>query len=81
MDNIEIGVLGTERSSSIKVQIKEWKGKTFVDMRSWFKGTSGDWYPTKKGLFVAENNISDLITMLEKAEQELKTRTTAGAKS
>ena len=75
MSNIEIGVLGTERSNSIKVNISEWKGKTYVDVRNWFKNKSGDWCPTKKGLFVSEDNISSLITMLEQAEQKLKAPT------
>ena len=70
--NQEIGILGTEKTQSIKVQIKDYKGRTYVDMRAWFKGTDGTWYPTKKGLFVAEDKISSLITFLEQAEATLK---------
>ncbi len=70
--NKEIGILGTEKTQSIRVQIKDYKGKTYVDMRQWFKGTDGIWYPTKKGLFVAEDKISSLITYLEQAEATLK---------
>jgi hypothetical protein len=71
--NQEIGTLGTERTNAIKVGIKEWKGKTYVDIRNWFKGTDNEWHPTQKGLFVAVEKISDLITMIEKAEAILKT--------
>ena len=70
--NKEIGVLGTEHSNSIKVNITEWKGKTYVDVRNWFKNKAGEWCPTQKGLFIHVDNISPFITMLEQAEQEVK---------
>ena len=71
MIDTEIGTLGTERTNAIKVNIKDWKGKTFVDIRNWYKDSKNEWRPTQKGLFVAEQNISTLVTMLEQAEAAL----------
>ena len=68
----EIGTLGMEKTNAIKVGIKEWKGKTYVDIRNWYKGTDSAWHPTQKGLFIPVDKISELITLVERAEAELK---------
>lgn len=69
-----VGTLGTEKKQAIKVNIKEWNGLTYVDIRTHYTGSDNAWYPTKKGLFVCEDKISELITLLEQAEMALKSK-------
>lgn len=69
--NQVIGSVGLEKKQVVKVSIKEWKGGTYVDIRTHYTGTDGQWYPTQKGLFINKDKISELITALEHAEQAL----------
>ena len=37
---------------TIKVEVKEFKGKTYLDIRTYFEGYDGDLRPTKKGVTI-----------------------------
>lgn len=69
--NLEVGVIQTEAKNSIQVNIKEWKGSTYVDIRTYYKGSNEVWFPTPKGVFIPIVAFSQLISLLEKAECEL----------
>ena len=66
-----IGTLGTDKTKSLKVSIEEFKGTTGVDIREWYMGTDNNLHPTRKGLRIQLNMISQLITYLEQAEKLL----------
>jgi len=75
MQDMELGSIGGEKTNSythsVKVDIREWNGEFGVDLRRWQKfGT--EWKPTKKGIRLRANEISQAITFLERAEAELK---------
>ena len=36
----------------IRVQWREWEGKTYLDCRAFYENDEGAWKPTKKGLFM-----------------------------
>jgi len=68
----EIGSI--EKTAKLKtiVRIVEFKEKTYVDARQFFQTDKGDWIATKKGISVRLDQLSEFITLLEKAEALLK---------
>lgn len=60
---------GTDK---IIVQVKEFKGKTYVDVRTHFENDQGEMVPTKKGLSLTPENIDELIDFLQKAKGSLE---------
>ena len=56
------------------VQINEFKGKRYIDVRKYFvdKATGKD-IPTKKGISIAMDELDELINLLSKVE-ELKAK-------
>jgi hypothetical protein len=71
----EIGMVGSEKTNTqaIKIGIREWKGRTGVDIRRHFK-MGADWAPTTKGVWLQINEVKEAITLLERAEAELTKR-------
>lgn len=62
----------------IKFSVKKYKGRQFLDLRLWFKGEEDtEFRPTKKGLFLALDQFSELrkgVERLGKAVEKLRTR-------
>ena len=73
VNDVELGVIGSEKTNThaVKVAIREWNGELGVDIRRWFK-FGNEWKATSKGIRLRSNEISEAITFLERAEQELK---------
>lgn len=75
MKDMELGSIGGEKTHTnthkVEVAIREWNGEFGVDLRRWQK-FGNDWKPTKKGIRLRPNEISEAITFLERAEAELK---------
>lgn len=55
----------TER---VQIEMKNYKGKDYMDIRVYFKAETGDWLPTKKGVTIAANKLNEFIESF-KAEQ------------
>lgn len=51
----------------VRASITVFKGKQYVDLRIYYKGDDGEFYPSKKGLTLA----LDLFSELEQAVQKL----------
>ncbi len=60
---------GTDK---IIVQVKEFKGKTYVDVRTHFENDQGEMVPTKKGISLTPENLDELIDFLQEAKKALK---------
>jgi hypothetical protein len=60
----------------VHITRREFKGKEYVDVRKFFKGSEGGqekWYPTKKGISFALGDVNELIKGLcDVAEMEAK---------
>jgi hypothetical protein len=71
--DIELGTIGNVKTNThaVKVLINEWNGELGVDLRRWFK-LGSDWKATTKGIRLRPAEISEAITYLERAEQEMK---------
>lgn len=70
----ESNVLATiPRSSTeeIHIQINEYKGKKYLDLRVFYTTDEGaSWSPTKKGITLPPEKLQDLIDAVEKAKEE-----------
>jgi hypothetical protein len=64
----EIQKTGTDR---IIVTVKEFKGKTYVDVRNFFENDEGEMVPTKKGVSLTPENLDELIRILGEAKKQL----------
>jgi hypothetical protein len=53
-------------TDKIVVSLKEYKGRQYVDIRTWFYGEKGDCLPTKKGVTLSQKQVSELIAVLSK---------------
>ncbi len=64
----EIQKTGTDR---IIVTVKEFKGKTYIDVRNFFENDEGEMVPTKKGVSLTPENLDELIRLLGEAKKQL----------
>lgn len=67
----EIQKTGTDR---IIVTVKEFKGKTYIDVRNFFENDDGEMVPTKKGVSLTPENLDELIRLLGEAKKQLSTQ-------
>ena len=65
---------GTDK---IIVNIKEFKGKTYVDIRTYFENDQGEMVPTKKGVSLTPENLDEIIILLQSAKKEMAGQTPA----
>jgi hypothetical protein len=65
---IEIGKFFKNRKGDIVVvQIKEFEGATFLDIRQFFTGDDGVSRPTKKGIAIGLRKLDELADLINKA--------------
>ena len=64
----EIQKLGTDK---IIVTVKEFKGKTYIDVRNFYENDDGEMMPTKKGISLTPENLDALIRLLGEAKKQL----------
>ncbi len=68
-----LAMIPRSATEELHVQIKEYKGKKYVDLRIYYTtDNGGNWNPTKKGVTVAPENLELLKTALEKAQKEFE---------
>ena len=54
----------------VRVQLQEFKGKSYVDIRTWLENVKGEWIATPKGLTLSIELLPQLIAALKKADEE-----------
>ena len=54
----------------IIVTVKEFKGKQYIDMRTYFENQEGEWIPTKKGISLTLDNLDEAIKLLQQAKKK-----------
>lgn len=60
-------------TEEIQVQLSEYKGKKFLDLRIFYTTDGGNsWLPTKKGVAVYPENLDALKEAIEIAQKELE---------
>lgn len=59
-------------TEEIQVQLSEYKGKKFLDLRIFYTTDAGNtWNPTKKGVAVYPESLDQLKEAIEIAQKEL----------
>jgi hypothetical protein len=56
-------------NDKIIVTVKEFKGKQYIDLRTYFENDQGEWIPTKKGISLTPDNLDEMIQFLQKAKE------------
>ena len=70
-----IGEIVKTNSVKTMIRLTDFKGRNLLDVRDFFKPkNSNDFTPTKKGICLDVDKVSDLINLLEKAEASLAGR-------
>jgi len=73
MPDVLIGSIKKNDTTETRMTISDFKGKKSINIREWYKTDKmADWAPTKKGVNIATGSASDLVSLAEKAEDELK---------
>ena len=55
---------------SVKIHVQTFKGKPYVDIRTWIENDKGEWIATPKGLTLSIELLPALIAALQKADEE-----------
>ena len=68
-----LAVIPRTDTEQIQVQLSEYKGKKFLDIRIFYTTDNGDtWNPTKKGVAVSPENMTELKEAIEIAQKEFE---------
>lgn len=60
-------------TEEIHVQINEYKGKKYLDLRVYYTTDDGiNWNPTKKGITIPPDKLSEFREAIEIAEKEFE---------
>ena len=55
---------------SVKIHVQTFKGKDYVDIRTWIQDDQDEWKATPKGLCLHVEILPALIAALQKADEE-----------
>ena len=60
-------------TEELRVQINEYKGKKYLDLRIFYTTDNGaSWNPTKKGVTVSPESLEEFKTAVELAQKEFE---------
>lgn len=54
----------------IQVELKEYRKKQYLDIRTYYRSDDGDWKPTKKGVTIPPDSMEDLVQAVNKINEE-----------
>ena len=64
-----IGEFQKNTAELVKVSWETYKGSSFVDIRSHYEDSAGEWKPTKNGIAIPKDKIESLIELLQDAHK------------
>lgn len=59
------------RGEIIRVELSEYKGSTFLNIRVWYTDKEGEYKPTQKGVSFTLDQFEDLKKAIEEAEDKI----------
>ncbi len=66
-----LGTVDKNSREQIRVRAAEYAGHLYIDVRAWWRSKDGDdWKPSKKGVTLKPELISELIEVLRKVENK-----------
>ena len=72
---IVIGEIAVSDTNKTVVSLDEYKGRKRLDIRDWFKKDNmKEWVRTKRGVCINITSVSNLVSLLEKAEDAILRR-------
>jgi len=71
---MEIGQIEKNGLNKIIVEVKEFKGCRFVDIRVHYLADDGKYKPSKKGIALSLENIDKALDLLTMASKKLKNK-------
>jgi hypothetical protein len=58
-DLVNIGQIELTATQKLIFSISNFRGKKYIDIRTWFQDQAGDWKPTKKGIHFSIDKFQD----------------------
>ena len=68
MNDVQIGVVEKSSMDQIRVAIRFFENKRYIDVRTFIKDDRGQWLPTKKGITLQPDTLRELIPLLNQAD-------------
>ena len=56
----------------IRVSINVFKGRQYIDIRTYYKGSDGEYHPSKKGVTLSPELLPDLQEAMKRLTEELE---------
>jgi hypothetical protein len=57
--SLNIGHIEMNPTQQLVFSVSSFKGKKYVDIRTWFQDQTGEWKPTKKGIHLSVEKFED----------------------
>lgn len=71
-DNRLIHSFAKNALEEIRVSINIFRGKEYIDIRTYYKGDDGEFHPSKKGVTMSPELLPDLVEAVQKLEEALE---------
>jgi hypothetical protein len=55
---LEVQKNNTER---LRVSVSEYRGRMFVDLRTWYVGKDGEYQPSNKGVAIRPSQVAEIV--------------------
>ena len=69
-ENIPVIEIRKNSITIIRIAMREYRGKSFVDIRQFYENDSGEYKPTQKGITLSPEKLSELIEALHKIKKQ-----------
>jgi hypothetical protein len=53
---------------SVRLSVSRYRGRKYLDIRTWYQNPSGEWKPTRKGVKIKESELNRLRSAIDLAE-------------
>lgn len=67
-----VGEIDKSINERLRVIVKSYKNKKYVDIRMYWQDEQGEWRPSKKGIIINAETLDEVNELLRKAARELK---------
>lgn len=69
-----IGEVAKNTRERIRVSVEEYKGHTFIDLRTYYEASEGEWKPTPKGIVLTQSIIDEVMDLLTQGREAQRRR-------
>ena len=58
-------------TEEVRATVREYRGRTYIDLRIYYMDNSGEWRPTRKGIALSTEFLPELKACVTKFEEEV----------